>query len=166
MVSVPAHAFNVVGTRLLVVARKQRYMLGIAVATAILNALLDTVLYLWIGPIGIVVATVVRALGHGGGVRRSCCAASFPQTIGQELAPRPDGDGAPGPDPVDPRSVGRGPGGRSPRIRVIFRGPTRSCWTWTGVGPKNATAMQFGNARRTSGSSLLCATCQSGPSRS
>ena len=33
MVSVPAHAFNVVGTRLLVVARKQHYMVGIAVTT-------------------------------------------------------------------------------------------------------------------------------------
>ena len=33
------------GTRLLVVARKQHYMVGIAVATAVLNAVLDTGLY-------------------------------------------------------------------------------------------------------------------------
>ena len=59
MLSVPAHVFNVVGTRLLVVARKQHFMVGIAVTTAVLNAALDTPLYLWLGPIGIVVATVV-----------------------------------------------------------------------------------------------------------
>jgi len=59
MLSVPAHGFNVVGTRLLVVSRKQHLMLWIAIATAVLNAALDTTFYLRVGPIGIVVATVV-----------------------------------------------------------------------------------------------------------
>lgn len=90
MLSVPAHAFNVVGTRLLVVARRQRWMLGIAVATAVLNAVLDTVLYLWIGPIGIVVATVVLRWIMAG-VYFGLLRIAVPQTIGQELAPRPEG---------------------------------------------------------------------------
>jgi peptidoglycan biosynthesis protein MviN/MurJ (putative lipid II flippase) len=84
MVSVPAHAFNVVGTRLLVVARKQHYMVGIAVTTAVLNAVLDTGLYFWLGPIGIVVATVgVRWTMAG--VYLVLLRKVVPQTIGQEL---------------------------------------------------------------------------------
>jgi hypothetical protein len=96
MVSVPAHAFNVVGTRLLVVARKQHYMVGIAVTTAVLNAVLDTGLYFWLGPIGIVVATV--------GVRWAMAAVYLvllrkvvPQTIGQERRAERD---SPSRDPV------------------------------------------------------------------
>jgi hypothetical protein len=89
MVSVPAHAFNVIGTRLLVVARKQHYMVGIAVATAVLNAVCDTALYFWIGPIGIVVATVLvrwaMAVVYVVLLRRF-----LPQTIGQELLGQPD----------------------------------------------------------------------------
>jgi Na+-driven multidrug efflux pump len=61
MLSVPAHGFNVVGTRLLVVSRKQHLMLWIAVATAVLNAALDAVFYLWSGR-------------SGSSWRRSCCA--------------------------------------------------------------------------------------------
>ena len=41
MLSVPAHVFNVVGTRLLVMSRKQHMLLVIAVVTAALNAALD-----------------------------------------------------------------------------------------------------------------------------
>ena len=59
MLSVPAHVFNVVGTRLLVMSRKQHVLLVIAVVTAALNAALDALFYVLIGPIGIVVATVV-----------------------------------------------------------------------------------------------------------
>ena len=58
MLSLPAHLFNVVGTRLLVIGRKQHLMLWIAGATAVLNAVLDAVLYLLLGPVGIVVSTV------------------------------------------------------------------------------------------------------------
>jgi Na+-driven multidrug efflux pump len=94
MVSVPAHAFNVVGTRLLVVARKQRYMIGIAIATAALNAVLDTALYFWLGPIGIVVATVgVRWIMAG--VYLVLLRRIVPQTIGQEL-PTASGEVQPG----------------------------------------------------------------------
>lgn len=85
MISVPAHAFNVVGTRMLVVARKQHYMVGIAVATAVLNAALDTALYLWIGPVGIVVATVVVRWVMAG-VYLALLRVAVPPTIGQELA--------------------------------------------------------------------------------
>jgi peptidoglycan biosynthesis protein MviN/MurJ (putative lipid II flippase) len=85
MVSVPAHAFNVVGTRMLVVARKQHYMVGIAVATAVLNAVLDTALYLWVGPVGIVVATVVVRWVMAG-VYFALLRVAVPATIGQELA--------------------------------------------------------------------------------
>jgi len=45
MLSLPAHLFNVVGTRLLVVCCKQHAMLSIAVATAVLNAALDALCY-------------------------------------------------------------------------------------------------------------------------
>jgi Na+-driven multidrug efflux pump len=59
MLSVPAHGFNVVGTRLLVVSRKQHLMIWIAVSTAVLNAALDALFYVGLGPVGIVVGTVV-----------------------------------------------------------------------------------------------------------
>lgn len=85
MLSVPAHVFNVVGTRLLVVGRKQHYMLGIAVATAALNAALDTAFFLLIGPIGIVVATVVLRWLMAG-VYLVLLRRVVPQTIGQEIA--------------------------------------------------------------------------------
>jgi hypothetical protein len=90
MVSVPAHAFNVVGTRLLVVGRKQHFMIGIAVATAVLNAVFDTALYFWIGPIGIVVATVVLRWVMAG-VYFVLLRTVVPQTIGQELTAQPGG---------------------------------------------------------------------------
>jgi len=84
MLSVPAHGFNVVGTRLLVVARKQHLMLWIAVATAVLNAALDTALYLWLGPIGIVVATVVLRWTMAG-VYLAMLRVVVPRMIGEEL---------------------------------------------------------------------------------
>jgi peptidoglycan biosynthesis protein MviN/MurJ (putative lipid II flippase) len=84
MLSLPAHVFNVVGTRLLVVARRQRWMLGIAVATAVLNAVLDTVLFLLIGPIGIVVATLLLRWTMAG-VYVVLLRTAVPQTIGHEL---------------------------------------------------------------------------------
>ena len=90
MLSVPAHGFNVVGTRLLVVSRRQRYMLWIAVATAVLNAVLDTAFYRWIGPIGIVVATVVLRWLMAG-VYLALLRVVVPQTIGQDLAEQPGG---------------------------------------------------------------------------
>lgn len=89
MLSVPAHVFNVVGTRLLVVGRKQHYMVGIAVTTAALNAALDTVFFLLIGPIGIVVATVVLRWIMAG-VYLVLLRRVVPQTIGQELVAQPE----------------------------------------------------------------------------
>jgi O-antigen/teichoic acid export membrane protein len=84
MLSVPAHGFNVVGTRMLVVSRKQHFMVWIAIATAVLNAALDAAFYLWIGPIGIVVATVaVRWIMAG--VYLVLLRRIVPRTIGQDL---------------------------------------------------------------------------------
>ena len=88
MLSVPAHGFNVVGTRLLVVSRKQHLMLWIAIATAVLNAALDTAFYLLFGPIGIVVATVVLRWVMAG-VYLALLRVVVPQTIGQDLAELP-----------------------------------------------------------------------------
>jgi peptidoglycan biosynthesis protein MviN/MurJ (putative lipid II flippase) len=84
MLSLPAHVFNVVGTRLLVVARRQRWMLGIAAATAILNAVLDTVLFLLLGPVGIVIATLLLRWTMAG-VYVVLLRTAVPQTIGHEL---------------------------------------------------------------------------------
>ena len=72
MLSVPAHVFNVVGTRLLVMSRKQRVLLVIAVVTAVLNAALDALFYVLIGPIGIIVATVVLRWMIAGAYVVSC----------------------------------------------------------------------------------------------
>jgi hypothetical protein len=89
MLSLPAHAFNVVGTRLLVVARKQHLMVWIAVATAALNTALDAAFYFWLGPVGIVVATVVVRWVMAG-VYLVLLRTVVPQTVGQELrAPEP-----------------------------------------------------------------------------
>jgi hypothetical protein len=90
MLSVPAHGFNVVGTRLLVVSRNQHLMLWIAIATAVLNAALDTLFYRWLGPIGIVVATVVLRWVMAG-VYLALLRLVVPQTIGQDLAEQPSG---------------------------------------------------------------------------
>ena len=85
MLSVPAHGFNVIGTRLLVVARKQHLMLWIAIATAVLNAVLDTAFYFWLGPIGIIVATVaVRWIMAG--VYLAMLRVVVPRMVGDELA--------------------------------------------------------------------------------
>ena len=90
MLSLPAHVFNVVGTRLLVVARRQRWMLGIAAATAVLNAVLDVAFFVLIGPIGIVVATVLLRWTMAG-VYLVLLRTAVPQTIGQERGGRPRG---------------------------------------------------------------------------
>jgi peptidoglycan biosynthesis protein MviN/MurJ (putative lipid II flippase) len=76
--------FNVVGTRLLVVARRQRWMLGIATATAVLNAVLDTLLFVLLGPIGIVVSTLLLRWTMAG-VYLVLLRTAVPQTIGYEL---------------------------------------------------------------------------------
>jgi hypothetical protein len=83
MLSLPAHVFNVVGTRLLVVARRQRWMLAIAAATAVLNAVLDTVFFFLLGPVGIVVATLLLRWTMAG-VYLVLLRTAVPQTIGQE----------------------------------------------------------------------------------
>jgi peptidoglycan biosynthesis protein MviN/MurJ (putative lipid II flippase) len=86
MLSLPAHLFNVVGTRLLIIGRKPRYMLWIAVATAIINAILDALFYLLLGPIGIVLSTVlVRWIMAG--VYLHLLRTVVPATIGQEATP-------------------------------------------------------------------------------
>ena len=90
MLSVPAHGFNVVGTRLLVVSRNQRLMLWIAIATAVLNAALDALFYLWLGPIGIVVATVVLRWVMAG-VYLVLLRVVVPRTIGQDLVEQSTG---------------------------------------------------------------------------
>jgi hypothetical protein len=84
MLSLPAHVFNVVGTRLLVVARRQRWMLGIAAATAVLNAVLDTIFFVLIGPVGIVVSTLLLRWTMAG-VYLVLLRTAVPQTIGHEL---------------------------------------------------------------------------------
>ncbi|OLT02872.1 hypothetical protein BJF90_28355 [Pseudonocardia sp. CNS-004] len=83
MLSLPAHVFNVVGTRLLVVARRQRWMLAIAAATAVLNAALDTIFFFAIGPIGIVVATLLLRWTMAG-VYLVLLRSAVPRAIGQE----------------------------------------------------------------------------------
>jgi O-antigen/teichoic acid export membrane protein len=90
MLSVPAHGFNVVGTRLLVVSRNQRLMLWIAIATAVLNAALDALFFLWLGPIGIVVATVVLRWLMAG-VYLVLLRVVVPRTIGQDLVEQSTG---------------------------------------------------------------------------
>jgi hypothetical protein len=87
MLSLPAHVFNVVGTRLLVVARRQRWMLAIAVATAVLNAVLDTIFFVLLGPVGIVVATVLLRWTMAG-VYLVLLRTAVPQTIGQDTDAR------------------------------------------------------------------------------
>jgi hypothetical protein len=87
MLSLPAHVFNVVGTRLLVVARRQRWMLAIAVATAVLNAVLDAIFFVLLGPVGIVVATLLLRWTMAG-VYLVLLRTAVPQTIGQETDAR------------------------------------------------------------------------------
>jgi peptidoglycan biosynthesis protein MviN/MurJ (putative lipid II flippase) len=87
---VPAHGFNVVGTRLLVVSRKQHFMLWIAIATAVLNAALDAAFYLLFGPIGIVVSTVVVRWVMAG-VYLALLRVVMPRTIGQDVAEQAGG---------------------------------------------------------------------------
>jgi Na+-driven multidrug efflux pump len=83
MLSLPAHVFNVVGTRLLVVARRQRWMLAIAAATAVLNAVLDVIFFVLLGPVGIVVSTLLLRWTMAG-VYVVLLRTAVPQTIGQE----------------------------------------------------------------------------------
>jgi hypothetical protein len=59
MLSMPAYVFAVVSTRLLVVARKQHYMLAITLVAVALNAVLDAACFAIFGPVGIIVVTVV-----------------------------------------------------------------------------------------------------------
>jgi hypothetical protein len=84
MLSLPAHVFNVVGTRLLVVARRQRWMLAIAAATAVLNAALDVIFFVLLGPVGIVVSTLLLRWTMAG-VYVVLLRTAVPQTIGHEL---------------------------------------------------------------------------------
>ncbi|MDQ2706834.1 MAG: hypothetical protein M3Z25_04030 [Actinomycetota bacterium] len=85
MLSLPAHLFNVVGTRLLVIGRRPRLMLWIAVATAVLNAALDALFYVLLGPVGIVVSTVVLRWTMAA-VYLRLLRTVVPATIGQESA--------------------------------------------------------------------------------
>ncbi len=85
MLSLPAHLFNVVGTRLLVIGRKQNLMLWIAVATAVLNAALDALFYFLFGPIGIIVSTVVLRWTMAG-VYLHLLRTVVPATIGRDAA--------------------------------------------------------------------------------
>jgi hypothetical protein len=100
MLSVPAHGFNVVGTRLLVVSRKQHLMIWIAVSTAVLNAALDAGFYVWLGPVGIVVGTVVLRWIMAG-VYFGMLRVVVPPMIGEALRE----------DPVAEDPVGRRPAG-------------------------------------------------------
>jgi O-antigen/teichoic acid export membrane protein len=84
MLSVPAYVFAVVSTRLLVVARKQHYMLAITIVAAALNAVLDAAFFAIFGPVGIIVVTVVLrwalAILYLAVLRRV-----VPRTIGEAL---------------------------------------------------------------------------------
>jgi hypothetical protein len=84
MLSLPAHLFNVIGTRLLVIGRKQNLMLWIAVATAVLNAALDALFYVLFGAIGIIVSTVVLRWTMAG-VYLHLLRTVVPATIGREV---------------------------------------------------------------------------------
>ena len=89
MLSVPAHGFNVVGTRMLVVSRKQHFMVWIAIATAVLNAALDAAFYSGSGRSG---SSCRRS--PSGGSWRGCtwtAARVMPRTIGQDLAEQAGG---------------------------------------------------------------------------
>ena len=68
MLSLPAHLFNVVGTRLLVIGRKQHLMLGIAVAPLSSTAFWTPSAMPLLGPVGIVVSTVVLRWIDGRGL--------------------------------------------------------------------------------------------------
>jgi hypothetical protein len=83
MVSAPAQLFNVIGTRLLVIARRPRLMLSIAVTTVVLNAALDTLFYLLLGPVGIVVSTIVVRWSMAG-VYLYLLRSLVPATVGRE----------------------------------------------------------------------------------
>jgi hypothetical protein len=85
MLSLPAHLFNVVGTRLLVIGRKKHMMLWIAAATAVLNAVLDGLFYLFLGSIGIILSTVVLRWTMAG-VYLYLLRTVIPATIGREVA--------------------------------------------------------------------------------
>jgi peptidoglycan biosynthesis protein MviN/MurJ (putative lipid II flippase) len=65
-------------------------MLWIAIATALLNAVLDIAFYLWVGPIGIVVGTVVLRWVMAG-VYLVLLRVVVPQTIGQDVGEQPIG---------------------------------------------------------------------------
>ncbi|HEY0811945.1 MAG TPA: hypothetical protein VGE11_01585 [Pseudonocardia sp.] len=84
MLSLPAHLFNVVGTRMLVIGRKQNMMLWIAGATAILNAILDGLFFFFLGSIGIIVSTVVLRWTMAG-VYLYLLRSVIPATIGRDV---------------------------------------------------------------------------------
>lgn len=84
MLSLPAHLFNVVGTRLLVIGRRPRLMLWIAVATAIVNAALDALFYWLFGPVGIIVSTVLVRWTMAG-VYLHLLRTVVPATVGRDL---------------------------------------------------------------------------------
>ena len=88
MLSVPAHMFNVIGTRLLVVARKQHFMIWIAVSTAVLNAALDSLFYVLFGPVGIVVSTVLVRWTMAG-VYLVMLRSVVPRMVGEALTDAP-----------------------------------------------------------------------------
>ena len=133
MLSLPAHLFNVVGTRLLVIGRKQHLMLWIAVATAVLNAVLDALFYLLLGPIGIIVSTVVLRWTMAG-VYLVLLRTVVPATIGARSSAErdsPSRDPAPGSDHLPGNVPNRS--GYKGRIRLgstsgrkVGPGPTAS----------------------------------------
>ena len=84
MLSLPAHLFNVVGTRLLVIGRKQNLMLWIAVATAVLNAAAGRAVLLAFRLVGIIVSTVVLRWTMAG-VYLHLLRTVVPATIGREV---------------------------------------------------------------------------------
>lgn len=86
MLSLPAHLFNVVGTRLLVIGRRPRLMLWIAVATAVVNAILDALFYWLLGPVGVVVATVLVRWTMAG-VYLYLLRTVVPATVGRDRVP-------------------------------------------------------------------------------
>jgi peptidoglycan biosynthesis protein MviN/MurJ (putative lipid II flippase) len=86
MLSLPAHLFNVVGTRLLVIGRRPRPMLWIAVATALVNAAMDALFFWLLGPVGVVLATVLVRWTMAG-VYLHLLRKVVPATVGRDRVP-------------------------------------------------------------------------------
>jgi O-antigen/teichoic acid export membrane protein len=90
MLSMPAYVFMVVGVRMLVVARKQHFALAINTAGLALNVVLNAVFFVLVGPVGVIVVTVVLRWIKAG-IYLAVLRRTLPRVIGQDLVPQPGG---------------------------------------------------------------------------